>query len=152
MFHTVNSHSPEETQSLGQKLGLLLQTGDLICLQGSLGAGKTTFTQGIAAGWGSTDAVSSPTFVLVNIYRRADKSLLYHLDTYRIEDVYEAEELDIDSMLEQGPVLIEWPENVEAVLPKERLVIRFSNETESHRTLQLQAFGARAEEILKALH
>jgi len=64
------SRSPEQTRRLGMKLGALLQKGDLLCLSGDLGAGKTTLMQGIAQGWGTLDAVSSPTFVLVNVYRR----------------------------------------------------------------------------------
>ncbi len=62
------SYSPAETRQLGARLGALLQPGDLVCLQGELGAGKTTLVQGLAAGWGAQDAVSSPTFVIVNLY------------------------------------------------------------------------------------
>ena len=73
--HTLDfvSKSPEQTRRIGIRLGGLLQPGDLICLQGDLGAGKTTLVQGIAQGWGALDSVSSPTFVLVNVYRRADE-------------------------------------------------------------------------------
>src|SRR5215216_506102 len=69
--HTIDffSHSPRFTRDLGIRLGKALQTGDIICLQGDLGAGKTTFVQGIAEGWGSVDSVSSPTFIIVNMYR-----------------------------------------------------------------------------------
>ncbi len=64
------SLSPEQTRRVGMRLGALLQVGDVLALSGDLGAGKTTLMQGIASGWGSLDAVSSPTFVLVNVYRR----------------------------------------------------------------------------------
>jgi hypothetical protein len=76
--------------------GALLQAGDLIGLSGDLGAGKTTFVQG-SAGWGSLDLVTSPTFVLVNVYRRGDDAArrLYHLDAYRLDSAAEAEELDL---------------------------------------------------------
>jgi len=63
------SRSAEQTRRVGMRLGTLLQTGDVICLIGDLGSGKTTFVQGLASGWGSLDPVSSPTFVLVNVYR-----------------------------------------------------------------------------------
>src|SRR5512132_3904306 len=110
--HTMDffSRSPDHTRRLGMRLGRALQAGDVICLQGDLGAGKTTFVQGIARGWGSRDSVSSPTFVLVNMYRRGDETRLFHMDAYRLASPSEAEELDLDSMLAQGPRLIEWPE------------------------------------------
>ncbi len=104
-------------------LGKQLHPGDVICLQGELGAGKTTLVQGLAAGWGSLDAVSSPTFVLVNVYRRPEGEQLFHFDTYRVESAPEAEELDLDSMLVNGALIIEWPERMESIIPKERLWI-----------------------------
>lgn len=67
------------------RLGSELKTGDVICLQGNLGAGKTTFVQGLAQGWGSIDAVSSPTFIIVNEYRRATGGQIFHLDAYRLK-------------------------------------------------------------------
>lgn len=74
------SRSAEQTRRVGMRLGALLQKGDVIALVGDLGAGKTTFVQGVAVGWGSTDAVSSPTYVLVNVYRRTDGTQFAHLD------------------------------------------------------------------------
>src|SRR5512142_1895884 len=115
------SRSPEQTRRLGMRLGALLHTGDLICLQGELGAGKTTLVQGVAQGWGAMDSVSSPTFVLVNAYRRPDSLQLFHLDAYRIDSPQEAEELDLDALLQQGPLIVEWAERVEPILPEERL-------------------------------
>jgi len=117
------SRSPEQTRRLGARLGALLGVSDLVCLSGDLGAGKTTFVQGLAQGWGSLDNVSSPTFVLVNEYRRPNGQRLYHLDAYRLASAWEAEALDLDRMLESGPMVIEWPERIESVLPKERLWI-----------------------------
>jgi tRNA threonylcarbamoyladenosine biosynthesis protein TsaE len=106
------SRSPEQTRRLGIRLGVLLQAGDLVCLQGELGAGKTTLVQGIAQGWGALDAVSSPTFVLVNAYRRPNSGQLFHFDAYRVESLGEAEELDMDALLSQGPLVVEWAERV----------------------------------------
>src|SRR5512143_3047559 len=116
--HTLEffSRSPEQTRRVGMRLGRLLKTGDLICLQGDLGAGKTTFVQGLAQGWGSLDSVSSPTFILVNMYRRADGSRLFHMDAYRLDSTPEAEELDLDSMLAESALIVEWPERMAGLI------------------------------------
>ncbi len=135
------SHSSEQTRRLGMRLGAHLQPGDVICLQGELGAGKTTFVQGLAAGWGSLDAVSSPTFVLVNIYRRVDGFQLFHFDTYRVESSLEAEELDIDAMLSNGPLVIEWPERMAGILPAERLWIQLEYIDEDRREFTFSPVG-----------
>jgi len=74
---------------------------------------KTTFVQGVAHGWGSLDSVSSPTFIIVNDYHRGDEAHLFHMDAYRLDSTPEAEELDLEAMLAQGPLLIEWPERIE---------------------------------------
>jgi tRNA threonylcarbamoyladenosine biosynthesis protein TsaE len=147
----LTSSTPQTTRQLGARLGALLQPGDLICLQGDLGAGKTTFVQGLAAGWGAQDEVSSPTFVLVNVYRGAAGGLLYHLDTYRIESLAEAEELDFDAMLTQGPLLIEWAERVRPALPAENLWISLTYRDENTRTLRFLASGARYQSLLEQL-
>ncbi len=145
------SHSPEETRRLGMRLGALLQPGDVVCLQGELGAGKTTFTQGLAQGWETLDAVSSPTFIIVNVYRRAAGGRLFHLDTYRLDSAPEAEELDIDAMLLQGPLVVEWPERMLSVLPAERLWIKLEHVDETQRKLRFEAVGARAVELLERI-
>lgn len=142
------SPSPEQTRRLGLRLGALLQPGDVVCLQGELGAGKTTFVQGLAQGWGTLDAVSSPTFILVNVYRRADGGRLFHFDTYRLDSVPEAEELDIDAMLLQGPLVIEWPERLQSVLPAERLWIRLEHIDDERRRLTFLPAGKRYESLL----
>ncbi len=145
------THGPEQTRQLGMRLGRSLQRGGLVCLQGELGAGKTTFVQGVAEGWGSLDAVSSPTFLLVNLYRRADGEQLFHFDTYRIESILEAEELDLEGMLADGALLVEWPERIERLLPRERLWIRFDYADDSERRLTASASGGHAENLLAAL-
>jgi tRNA threonylcarbamoyladenosine biosynthesis protein TsaE len=145
------SKSPEQTRRLGMRLGALLQPGDLVCLQGDLGAGKTTLVQGAARGWGALDEVSSPTFVLVNTYRRADAGQLHHFDAYRIESLAEAEELDLDSLLPQGPLFVEWPEKVEAVLPDERLWVYLEYESDEHRVLRFNPQGKRYVSLLDSL-
>ncbi|HKY52991.1 MAG TPA: tRNA (adenosine(37)-N6)-threonylcarbamoyltransferase complex ATPase subunit type 1 TsaE [Anaerolineales bacterium] len=145
------SRSPEQTRRVGRRLGEALEMGDVICLQGELGAGKTTFVQGIAQGWGSLDSVSSPTFILVNVYRRADRSQLFHLDAYRLDSAPEAEELDLDSMLSQGALLIEWPERMNGLIPKERLWVNLEHIDEEEREMKFKASGKRYDELLKII-
>lgn len=151
--HTLEffSHSPEQTRRLGMRLGSLLQPGDVVCLQGELGAGKTTLVQGLAQGWGSLDQVSSPTFIIVNLYRRPDTAQLFHLDAYRLESAPEAEQLDLDEMLAQGPLVIEWPERLETILPPGRLWARLDYLTDEHRQMCLTATGKRYDELLLQL-
>ena len=148
MYETI-SHSPDETRRVGMRLGELLRAGDVVCLQGELGAGKTTFVQGLAQGWGTLDAVSSPTFILVNVYRRREGAeQLFHFDTYRLETPPEAEELDIDAMLLQGPLVIEWPERMESVLPSQRLWITLEQVDDESRRMTFLPVGARYEALL----
>lgn len=149
------SRSPEQTRRVGRRLGGALETGDVICLQGDLGAGKTTFVQGIAQGWGSVDSVSSPTFILVNVYRRADQGRggvtqprLFHMDAYRLDSTPEAEELDLDSMLAQGALLIEWPERMNGLIPREHLWVTLENIDEEEREMKFKARGKRYDELL----
>jgi len=142
------SRSPEQTRRIGMRVGGALQTGDVICLQGDLGAGKTTFVQGIAKGWGSLDSVSSPTFILVNIYRRADQNQLFHMDAYRLDSTPEAEELDLDSMMADGALIIEWPERLADLIPTERLWIKFEHVDDEEREMRFKASGKRYDELL----
>lgn len=142
------SRSPEQTRRLGARLGVVLRPGDVLCLQGDLGAGKTTFVQGVAHGWGSLDSVSSPTFIIVNEYRRADGSRLFHMDAYRLDSVPEAEELDLDSMLADGALLIEWPERIDGLVPAEHLWIQLEHVDEEEREMKFKAVGGRYDELL----
>jgi tRNA threonylcarbamoyladenosine biosynthesis protein TsaE len=142
------SRSPEQTRRIGMRLGGFLQPGDVICLQGELGAGKTTLVQGVAQGWGSLDAVSSPTYILVNIYRRPDSCSLFHLDTYRIETISEAEELDLDDMLVQGPLLIEWPERLMPILPEDHLWVKLNYQDDEQRSMLFSPHGERYLELM----
>jgi tRNA threonylcarbamoyladenosine biosynthesis protein TsaE len=123
----------------------------VICLQGDLGAGKTTFVQGIANGWGSQDSVSSPTFIIVNVYRRGDEARLFHMDAYRLDSTLEAEELDLDAMLAQGALLIEWPERMSGLVPHERLWIKLEHVDEEEREMKFRATGKRYDDLLEVL-
>jgi len=151
--HTIEffSRSPSQTRRIGIRLGSLLQKGDLVCLSGDLGAGKTTLVQGIAQGWGSSDPVTSPTFVLVNLYRMHNKPGLYHLDAYRLQSAPEALDLDLDQMLENGALVVEWPENILKALPKPRLWINLAWIDVEQRHLVFKPEGKRFETMLKDL-
>lgn len=142
------SRSAEQTRRAGMRLGALLQPGDAICLMGDLGAGKTTLVQGISAGWGSLDQVSSPTFVLVNVYRRPDGQRLFHMDAYRLDSAAEAEDMDLDAMLESGPLVIEWADRIQDVLPNDRLWVAMRWIDEEQRDLMISAQGPRYHAML----
>ncbi|MGD8603006.1 MAG: tRNA (adenosine(37)-N6)-threonylcarbamoyltransferase complex ATPase subunit type 1 TsaE [Anaerolineales bacterium] len=143
------SHSPAQTQRLGVRLGELIGPGDLICLAGDLGSGKTTMAQGIARGWGAFDPVTSPTFVLINQYRRADQATLYHFDAFRLHGTADALALGLEDLFDaDGPLLVEWPERVEAILPPWRLWISLRWIEEEKRGLHIEASGVRYERIL----
>ena len=145
------SRSPEQTRRIGMRLGGALRAGDVICLQGDLGAGKTTFVQGVALGWGSQDSVSSPTFIIVNMYRRGDEARLFHMDAYRLDSTSEAEELDLDSMLTQGALLIEWPERMDGLVPEERLWIQLEHMDGEEREMKFRAKGKRYDDLLEVV-
>ena len=130
------------------RLGVLLRTGDVVCLEGDLGSGKTTFVQGVAAGWGSANPVSSPSFVLVNQYRRPDGTRLFHLDAYRLTGGKEAEDLDIDLMLENGVLIIEWADRILDVLPEEYLWVSLRYTDVNQRDLIFSGRGDYYTELL----
>jgi tRNA threonylcarbamoyladenosine biosynthesis protein TsaE len=143
------SHSPEQTLRFGARLGELLEPGDVVTLSGELGAGKTTFVAGLSRGWGSADQVTSPTFVLVNVYRRPDGQQLWHLDAYRLSDAAEAVALGLEDLLDSGGVVVvEWPENIRGALPAQRLKLSLTWVDPTRRGLRFQAAGARYEALL----
>lgn len=144
------SHSAEQTRRLGVRLGELLRPGDLVCLEGDLGSGKTTLVQGLARGWGSLDPVTSPTFVLINEYRRADSGVLYHVDAFRMAGPQDAVWIGLAEILENhGPVVVEWADRLGPLLPEHRLWIRFRWVDENRRQLFFEARGPRYEQLLK---
>jgi tRNA threonylcarbamoyladenosine biosynthesis protein TsaE len=142
------SRSAEQTRRVGMRLGTLLRSGDVICLSGELGAGKTMFVQGLAAGWGSLDPVSSPTFVIVNMYRRLDQSRLFHLDAYRLSGPEEAIDLDVDAMIEEGSLVIEWANIIIDALPDSCLWVDLHYVDEYQRDLVFSARGKYYQEML----
>jgi tRNA threonylcarbamoyladenosine biosynthesis protein TsaE len=145
------SRGADQTRRAGMRLGELLQPGDLVCLVGELGAGKTTLVQGISAGWGSLDAATSPTFVLVNVYRRPDNNHLYHLDAYRLKDGHEAEDLDIDGLIEDGSLVVEWADRIQEAFPSERLWVTLNWIDDDERDILFTAYGHRYQDLLTEL-
>ncbi len=144
----VISRSPTQTRRVGMRLGELLLPGDVICMEGNLGSGKTTLVQGIASGWGSYDSVTSPSYVLVNVYRRLDQNQLFHLDAYRLSGAEEALDLDLDAMVSQGPMLVEWADRIQEALPDEYLWIKMRLINEEQRDFIVHAKGERHKDIL----
>jgi tRNA threonylcarbamoyladenosine biosynthesis protein TsaE len=155
MFQQTLTHttrSSHETLALGEKLGQLLKGGELICLEGSLGTGKTYLVQGIARGMGIDPVrVSSPTFTIHHEY--PGRLTLHHLDLYRIDQPEEIEKLGLLELLDdkKGVVAIEWSEKDGGLFPMERLKIRILWEDENSRRFELQAVGPYYAELLKRL-
>ena len=147
------SDSPEQTQRLGRALGAQLLPGDLVCLEGGPGAGKTCLAAAIGQGWGALHPLTSPTFTLIHEHRRAaDDSTLSHLDCYRLRDAHEALQAGLERALDGlGPTLIEWPERVAAALPADRLCIALAMPAPGRRRLQMVARGERHACLLAAL-
>lgn len=145
----VISRSPTQTRRVGMRLGELLLPGDVICLEGNLGAGKTTLAQGIASGWGSYDSVTSPSYVLINVYRRLDQKRLYHLDAYRLSGPEEAIDLDVDALLSQGPLVVEWADKIKDALPEGHLWMKMRSINDEQRDFIIHARGERHQEILE---
>ena len=124
------TRSPEETYELGRKIGLQARPGQVYTLTGDLGVGKTVFTQGVAAGLGITEPVSSPTFTIVQVYEEG-RLPFYHFDVYRIGDIEEMEEIGYDDYFYgNGICLIEWANLIEEILPEHMIEITIEKNLE----------------------
>ena len=167
------SHSSAQTQRLGMRLGELLRGGELLLLEGSLGTGKTTFTQGLARGIGITEVISSPTFTLLKEYpgqpgstaqrEQAQATLqhrqqerhqvgpaLYHFDLYRLDDPEEILDLGFeDYFFGNGVCVVEWADKAELLWPAEHLRLRMKIMSETKRGLLFTATGLRYCELLQ---
>lgn len=133
------TRSPEETIQIAEKIGSMLKAGDMIAYKGGLGAGKTTFTRGLAKGLGIGDCVSSPTFALVNEYR-GNNITLYHFDMYRImtEDGLESTGF-FDYPFEENIAVIEWSENISEFLPENTIYITINTISEDNREIIIES-------------
>ncbi len=144
------SGSPEKTYMLGKVMGTLVQPGDLVCLNGELGVGKTVFAKGFAAGLGITERVASPTYTLINEHH--GRMPLYHMDVYRLNDADEMYDLGYEEYFYgQGVSLVEWAETVKEVLPDERLDIIITQTDDNSRMLDFFPLGERYLRLVKEL-
>ena len=123
----IRTFSADETVEIGLILGRTLKSGDIICLTGDLGTGKTAFTSGIAAALGIHGYITSPTFTIVNEYRATIP--LYHFDVYRIADSEEMFEIGFEEYLDgDGIVVIEWAETISDILPSEHISVEIKKD------------------------
>ncbi len=146
------SHSVAQTTRIGQRLGEQLQPGDLILLSGDLGVGKTQLVKGIVQGLGSTDLVTSPSFVLVNEYApdpRWSRMRIHHADLYRLDDPTEILNIGLDELWSQQDIcLIEWAEHAGDYLPPHHLSIAMRYLDETKRVLRLTPHGQRYQQLV----
>jgi tRNA threonylcarbamoyladenosine biosynthesis protein TsaE len=139
----LHTTSAEQTRAFAAALATLLEPGDVVVLAGDLGAGKTTFTQGVARGLGVDRPVTSPTFTLVQEYE--GRLPLTHVDVYRLDRIQELHDLGFDELVDgPGVTVIEWGDAVQQVLPVDRLIVRLEHiGTDDERVLTLETDGAR---------
>jgi tRNA threonylcarbamoyladenosine biosynthesis protein TsaE len=140
------SHSSLHTERLGERLGERLRAGDVVAVWGDLGSGKTVLAKGIARGLGSSDPVTSPTFLLAHEY--GGRIPMFHLDFYRLRPD-QVDAMGWDEYLDLGGVVVvEWPDRAAAALPPDRLDIRLDEIADTKRRIVLEAHGPRARELL----
>ncbi len=156
MIAVLASHSPAETKRLGERLAKRLRPGDVLLLEGELGAGKTCLAQGIGRGLRVAEAVKSSSFVLVNEYhgtstRRGPGLTVYHADLFRLDDPGEVADLALEETSADGVLLIEWPDRAWEEMPPERLLVRFEVMDDRSRRITLVPAGERYEELISGL-
>ena len=131
--------SPAAMEALGQELAAMLRTGDIVTLEGDLGAGKTTLARGVLAGLGYTQDVSSPSFAIIHSYEPPEVRLpIAHIDFYRLEDKGEWEELGLDEMALHGAMIVEWPEKGPDWIRRDALAVRIEFEGTGARRLTVE--------------
>ena len=146
----LSSHSPEQTQKLGIRIGELALPGDVFLLVGHLGTGKTCLTQGIAWGLGIEEYTMSPSFVIMReLYGRLP---LYHIDLYRLDHIEEVDDLGLDDYFYgQGVCVVEWAEKALSILPREHLLIEISYLSDTGRNFQMKPSSQRYLEMVAQL-
>jgi tRNA threonylcarbamoyladenosine biosynthesis protein TsaE len=145
----IDSDGPAATIVLGERLGRVARAGDLVCLWGDLGAGKTQLTKGIARGLGIADTVNSPTFVLMSEYR--GRLPLFHVDLYRLADAADALAGGVvDERQAEGVTVVEWPDRMGIVLPAGRLDVRIDGTGDDPRRIELIAGDERYRRYVEA--
>jgi tRNA threonylcarbamoyladenosine biosynthesis protein TsaE len=146
--YTINTNDASQTSQFAERLAVLLQPGDVIALEGDLGAGKTTFTKGLAIGLEIKRTVNSPTFTIIKEYH--GRLPLYHMDVYRVENAFE--DLGFDEYFEgDGVTVVEWAHLIVEQLPAERLTIYLYHEEDNKRKIVLVPAGKRYEQLCKEI-
>ena len=147
MEREVRWATTEDTQDFGRHLGARLRGGDVLVLTGDLGAGKTTLTQGIAEGLGVRGPVTSPTFVIARVHPSlVGGPALVHVDAYRLGDLAEVDDLDLEASLDESVTVVEWGEGKAEGLAEDRLEVvlhRGSDPADETRTVRLRPVGSR---------
>ena len=154
----VVSHSDEQTQRIGARLGVLLPTPCVVALIGSMGAGKTHFARGIGGGWGAEQALRSPTFTLVQEHHQAgdvhsdSRATLYHIDLYRAETDADLQSIGLEDILEEPDAvcLIEWPDRILDRLPPETIRVKLEVSAETKRMMTFSTQATSSWQILLA--
>lgn len=141
------SRSQNETILLGERLGSLLDNGAFIALKGDLAGGKTTFTKGIGKALNIKEIINSPTFTILKIYN-GDKKL-FHIDAYRLEN--NDYDLGIDEYMDEGIMVVEWPEYYEKYLPEQYLEVNFEYVDDNTRNISFIGHGDKYQKIIKEL-
>jgi tRNA threonylcarbamoyladenosine biosynthesis protein TsaE len=149
----ITSQSVKETLNLGRELARHLEAGDIICLKGELGSGKTVFTKGIAEGLSVNKAkVTSSSFILIRRHLEG-KFPLYHFDLYRLEKPGDIAALGYEEYFyDEGVAVIEWAEKLDCFMPKEHLMVELSYRGENRRRLKFSATSPRYKKLLKELN
>ncbi|MBS4538098.1 tRNA (adenosine(37)-N6)-threonylcarbamoyltransferase complex ATPase subunit type 1 TsaE [Clostridium sp. D2Q-11] len=144
------TNSLKETEKLGEKIGKSLKSGDVLCLDGDLGAGKTTLTQSIAKGLDVDDYVTSPTFTIVNEYE--GRFHVNHFDVYRIADVDEMYDIGYEEYVYSDSVtIIEWASMIDEILPEDRVEIKINKLQDDGREIKIEVKGKGNKELIKEL-
>lgn len=142
--------SAEKTRILGERLGRILGPGDILCVYGDLGAGKTVLAQGVARGLGVIEKVTSPTFILIQEYQ--GRLPFFHFDAYRLEGAEDFALLGYEEyFFDRGVVFVEWADRVWTVLPDERLDIYLERDGENGRKFRFEPLGVRYRTLVQEL-
>lgn len=141
MSLTITTASPDETLALGRRLAAVVTAGDIVLLEGRLGAGKTLFVSGVAEGLGISDRITSPTFVISRIHRQGFLPLV-HADVYRLGSVAEFEDLELPDEALDGVLLIEWGATIAESIGEDHLTVSIDIDSETERTITFEPSGA----------
>ena len=145
------SDGPGATRAVGVAIGRSARPGDVVALQGELGAGKTVVAQGVAQGLGVVEGVTSPTYVLVSVYG-SGRLRLQHVDLYRLAGALDLDSIDWEDLLDEPAVTaVEWPERAGERMPDDRLLVSIEAESMNRRAITLSAGGPRSRELLAAV-